>query len=407
MADHALRHIAYTATLLKDQDHLALSVDQTVNVMDQGRIKTVVPPAITTARELALAMRNARPAAVMGPPAHAASHSGAGPIPASVANGIAIATLKKMQPSMQPPSLMQMRMPSNGGLRPPSAVSQMHPAMANGLPVGGSPTKSPLPGHAIADGVPQVDGDSASMAVDGLTPQGTPVRPKSVALPNPYPLSNVNMNGFPAPMTNAATYIAHAGHNGAPPASDMKSAFGLQDFAPLQPHGARTGFPPQIAPNGTNYNLSGFHLQLPPSRQTQRAAAGVGSSRLPGAPGEPLTNGSSPPSAMSPAQAQQALLLASGYHVPTRTPSAGSMRSVGGPPGAQMMQGRASPAQMQFATVHAHARSPHMAAAAVSPLPLGLTRSPHHAPHASPRAGPSPVPPSPSLPTVNGTNGAY
>jgi hypothetical protein len=368
--------------------------------MEQGRLKAIVPPAIITARELA--MRPPRP--VMGPPVHAPSQLGAISMTAPVANGTPIATLKKLQT----PSLLQMRMSSNGVLRPPSAVAGMHPLMANGTSVHTSPSKSPLPGHAVMEGATPVDGDFSAMAVDLSSQLGLLARTKSGAgLSNGYPLATVN-GGYPAQMTSAATYIAHAGHNGVPPQPmpDMKSAFSMQDLAALQAAGARPGvFPGHPPPNGPAFNLppGSFNLKLPPSRQSQWVAAGVPR------PGDPVPHGS-PPAMSAQAQAH-AMLAAAGYVTPARTPSAAGMRGV--PPGssvAQLMQGRASPMHAQLATAQSLACSPHMGAATATPLPGppgAMLRSPH-APHVSPRAGPSPVPPSPSLSTVqNGANGAY
>lgn len=408
----SLRHLVHSITLLRSADHDSLNTDASLHLTSSdGRARSIIPSSIKFVQQLAL-RHNHRPAApVMGPPAPVTVlQPQAGPTSAVVppaTNGTVVSTLKKLQP----PSLGQTRIASNGAMRPvpslgslppglhppPPSLTVLAPHAGNGSSAS-SPSKSPVNGKgSLPNGAMENGTILAPVTAEEAVVQGSsPVLPKSpvkhhMVVPNSYQMGTVN--GYPPPMTNATAYVTQANGLGTHHMQEMKATYPTMPDMQLN---GRPGYPTHVVQTGANFQVplggSTFNLKPPPTRQQWSAT------RPPSSAG----GDTSAPNGGSPGMAHaHAAMVMSNQGTPVRVPSANGMRAMT-PSVAQMMAATprgASPAQnallaAQYAA-HAQAMASHLHPAG-SPLPAGA----HSLQGSPPRPAASPIPPSPSLQSV-------
>lgn len=310
------RFLRHTMTLLQDQDQYSLITDPSIMLSSaDGRQQPVIP--FRLGAQQPMVRRDAqgvpRPYPTLGVQPSIPQQSAVAISLPLAANGIPIsvpAQMKKMQP---PVGLPQMRISSNGGMRPPGApvVASLPQNMAaphsspphlnaaqhiNGVntiarsanhlghPEGGKPEADT--NSLTSNGVVQIQSDGTPSSDS----TNSPVRHKSqehhhgVPVPNGYHLTAIN--GYPA-MPNGSPYLHHpnAPHNvlSIQQKQNLKSAFAAnagQEGNPMQSNGGRplpASYMAHVVPNGANFNMqlaagANMNLKLPASRQMQWAA---------------------------------------------------------------------------------------------------------------------------------------
>ncbi|PPQ93891.1 hypothetical protein CVT25_007804 [Psilocybe cyanescens] len=366
--DYNPTYLRHTMTLFNESDHVSLMNDPTIYITGpDGRQHPVVPyrlgmPAPPIRRD---AQGRPYPMQHNIPPNHPlANMVGVNGIPVAMQHQI-----KKMQP---PTAAPQMRISSNGGMRPPViSVSNLqqqqqvngtvahHVSSPHPVPVP-VPQHSPLNGvngisraaismphvevqkqeiiatPAIANGVssnPQPDAN-AEMTVNGL-----PVRPKSqnvtpqshlgLGVPtNGYHLTPMN-NMTAAALVNSAAFQQHNQNQQIPTGlslqqvQNLKNVFANMPAPELAAFQAARGIPASYMhpPNGANMNIqiaqgTNMNLKLPAARQMQWMNS-------------PMQR---PPSVVNGTDGQiNGAMVASpniGHSVPVRSPSANGSRPV-------------------------------------------------------------------------------
>jgi enhancer of polycomb-like protein len=405
--DYDPKILRYTMTLFHEQDAYHLMTDPTIYVQSaDGRPQQIIP--FRLGPQQPIIRRDPQRAY---PPGTVPSISAAAqlsnvvmsmPLPT---NGTPIsvqAQMKKMQP---PTGLPQMRISSNGGMRPPAqpiAASMQPPPpqppqqpnhttpprpsptpTVNGIngtnrsvnpPESDATVPNPNPNPSSVNGT-QNQLDTNLIPIDGNTPRQllSPALPKAqiqqphVVLPNGYHLTA--MNGYP-PMPNGAQYThsMNGPHNGLSiqQMQNLKTAFASsvppgQDLNSLHANGRLPASFIAHSPNGGNFDMRlaggvSMNMKLPSARPmqwngspTQRPTSVLNGGE------SGVINGSMSP---SPSLA---------HSIPVRSPSANGVHvAIRGTNVGHVLQG-------------AHSMSPHMHSP--SPLPSGMIHSPPRPSH--------------------------
>ncbi|KAF4622202.1 hypothetical protein D9613_009361 [Agrocybe pediades] len=226
--DYDPTYLRHTMTLLKEQDQIILSSDPTLIVTGlEGRQQKVIPYRLGMQPQPIMMKKDSQ--GVMRPfQASLAQLHPNHPLAIAAANGTPIAMphqIKKMQP---PTAAPQMRISSNGGMRPPSIpVSNLqtngatphHVSPPHPLPV-------PVPQHSPPNGVNGMSRAAISMPhVDVQKPPEvvpTPAIPNGgTAIPQPEANADATISGVPArpksqnitPHTNLALGVPTTGYH--------------------------------------------------------------------------------------------------------------------------------------------------------------------------------------------------
>ncbi|KDQ53289.1 hypothetical protein JAAARDRAFT_137127 [Jaapia argillacea MUCL 33604] len=391
------KYLRQTMTLLHDLDHQNLNTDASIVVTaPDGRQSAFLPfrlgPSPTMRRDLMQRQ--------MAPPIAALHH-------AMTANGtpISMQSLKMMQP---PAVVPQMRISSNGGLRPTN-----HPGMpsvqSNAVPQQSSPPRPPPPqvngtNGASPSPIPSSENEvqkpatpvtipvsdsalqpahTSQVEVVAASPElpasipltSSPMRPPPQPQPQPQPHAITIPNGFHVPAVNGYPTLPNGspymhltnGHHNALSLQQMqniKSAFAAQAGQEFMVSANGGNMQPRPGPYmghvvpGANFNLPlgnmAMNLKLPAQRQMQWSSHpqrppsvnGVGMNGMDGT----LVNGSMSSPSLAHAVAG----------VPARAPSANGVRG-----GVTMMArppsvGQGSPPNTHLPHLMAHSMSPHL-----------------------------------------------
>ncbi|PFH50331.1 hypothetical protein AMATHDRAFT_145389 [Amanita thiersii Skay4041] len=398
--DHDSKYMRYSMTFLGESDQQSVVTDPAIPVLTaEGRYQTVIPfklgMPIPVLRREGNGMVRPFPPGLM-----AQAHSG-------MPHGVSLSTtsgtpvsvqqqLKKMPP---PNGVPQMRISSNGGMRPPvvPTVAALQQAIAQVPAVPSTPHNLPTVQHQPAsatngvsraainmphvDTLKVVDGLNNATLVNGTTPvsqpdvngqtaeaattNGTPIRPKSQ---NQHPIG-LTTNGYHlatmanyanAALANPATFAQYANsqHTGLTmqQVQNLKSAFAnlpAQELAAVQAATANRALQaPYILPNGRNLNVqlsAAANLKLPAAQSIQWATgAPLQRPNSNGLDSQALSIPVSPPST-------------NGQAIPSRSPSANGIRQNG-------IRGGVMPNGQQLSM------SPHLPHSP-SPLPSTLAQS--------------------------------
>ncbi|KAJ2913088.1 hypothetical protein MD484_g7323, partial [Candolleomyces efflorescens] len=219
------KYLRHSMMALSDMDHQMLTTDQTLYLPTaEGRQLTVVPWRIGYGQPMVRNpnYRPAPPAMLATPPAGASANGAAGQgVP--VGTPVALQHLKKMPP---PTAIPQMRISSNGGMRPPSvpasalppngATPQQSPPQPLSLPAAQHPPVNGVNGTgraAIAmphvemvkpveapptNGTPPVPSPAPTETTTAPVNQETP----AATAPNGVPARPKSQNQIPIPITN-------------------------------------------------------------------------------------------------------------------------------------------------------------------------------------------------------------
>lgn len=399
------RYLRHSMTLFADPDQQSLITDPSLLVAaPDGRQQMVVPFRLGMSQPMM--RRDAAGVARPYPPGAAPMISQQG-VPLSLpVNGTPISVQQQLKKMAPPAGLSQLRISSNGGMRPPgipvvasmpsnipsshaspphlSPVSQHSPTptnSANGInrPAMNMPhvdaVKPELP-PSIPDSTPQAQQpqqlESALQIVEnhvnGINHANSPARPKSQnqhTTTNGYHLTP--MNGYTvAALANATPYAQHptAQHNvlSSQQVQNLKSAFANmapgQDIATAIQVNSGRAVPPymHVVPSGPGFGMPGtngnINLKLPAARQMQWS---VGSpmqrpnSAVNGLDGQPVN---SPSPNLNPV-------------APVRSPSANGLRPV--------MQRHIN------GQINGHMSSPHIQQSP-PPMPQSISQSPPRLP---------------------------
>ncbi|KAH9475176.1 Enhancer of polycomb-like protein 1 [Psilocybe cubensis] len=404
--DYNPTYLRHTMTLFNESDHVSLMTDPTVYITaPDGRQLPVVPYRLGMPAPAIRRDAQGRPYPIQQhiPPNHPLANMVApGGIPVSMQHQI-----KKMQP---PTAAPQMRISSNGGMRPPAVMPLSNIQQAqhvNGaVPhhvASPHPVPVPVPQHPPANGVngisraaismPHVDvqkpeviatpaianGVPANPQPDPnaeMTVNGLPIRPKSQNVtPQPHLGLGVPTNGYhltpmnnmtAAALVNSAAFQHNQGQQQIPTGlslqqvQNLKNVFANMPAPELAAFQAARGIPNSymLPANGANMNMqlaqgANMNLKLPPARQMQWMNS-------------PLQR---PPSVVNGTDTQiNGAMVASpsiSHSVPVRSPSANGQRPV-------MRNGVHMNGQ--------HSMSPHMQHSP-SPLPnISQSQSPPRVP---------------------------
>ncbi|KAF9483666.1 hypothetical protein BDN70DRAFT_799389 [Pholiota conissans] len=323
--DYDINYLRHTMTLYQESDHMQLLNDPTVIITTSDNITVPIvpyrlgmPPPPYHRRDASTMMRY--PPNAMHPQVHPLGMTAAAGTPVSMQHQI-----KKMQP---PTAAPQMRISSNGGMRPPSMSVpnvQTNGMQNNGLQTNGTtphhlsphPMPVPVPQHSPPNGVNGMSRAAISMPhvevqkpevistpaiPNGVSPipqtevstemsvNGLPVRPKSqnvtpqshlaLGVPaNGYHLTP--MNNMTAALVNSASYPHNqnqqhpTGGLSLQQVQNLKSIFTNippADVNALTARGLPNGY--MHVPNGGNMNMqispgTNMNLKLPAARQMQ------------------------------------------------------------------------------------------------------------------------------------------
>ncbi|KAF8621954.1 hypothetical protein AX15_007385 [Amanita polypyramis BW_CC] len=397
--DHETKYMKYSLKLLGEGEQHSLVTDPSIPVAtSEGRYQTVIPYRLGM---MAMIRRDASgavrpyppPGVVQGHPG--VSHS----IPVPTPNGAPVAAQHQVKKMPPPTTVPQMRISSNGGMRPPvvPAVNNLQVTGSAQIPVGSSHTLPVMqhPTPSVANGVcrpainmPHVDALKADNHSNGtlvngvsVTPSqpettgqaldasmnGSPNRPKSrnqvsVGLaPNSYQLAS--LANYTAALANPAfaQYMSsqHSGGLSMQQVQNLKSAFAslpAQDLAAMQSVASRP--------------LQGSYMHLQNARNLNvQLSAAVNNLKLPTsqpiqwAAGSPLQRPGSVVNGVD-AQALSTPVSPTSNGTPIRTPSANGTRQNG-------IRGVVPNGQMSM--------SPHLSHSPL-PLPSSIAQSPPRLP---------------------------
>ncbi|KAH6911225.1 hypothetical protein BKA70DRAFT_1220258 [Coprinopsis sp. MPI-PUGE-AT-0042] len=357
---HVAPRLRYSMSVLTEADHIALTVDPILHLPTADGRQTAVLPYRLGMQQMVRrdAQGNLRSHTLqpMLPPNHALA------LQANIAGAVAAGTpvtmqhqIKKMPP---PTAVPQMRISSNGGMRPPStpvvaSTSQQPQQPQQSAPTPPTPTQVPAsqavngvspatrpaiamphvevvkPADPAANGAPAQPSTESAQTQDVAMNGVAPPRPKSQ---NQAPAAlSVPANGYhltPMTASNPAAAFARAHLQAeqripmtAQKIEQLKSAFGSltpQELAALANNRALA------ADNYVNSNgamhipTTNVNLKLPPARQMQWAAmAGVGVQRPPSA-----VNGDA-----QSLQVNGVVAPTPAHIIPVRSPSANGVRT--------------------------------------------------------------------------------
>ncbi|KAF8623276.1 hypothetical protein AX17_007482 [Amanita inopinata Kibby_2008] len=406
--DYDTKYLRHMMTYMSESDQHSLVTDPSIPVpTPEGRYQTVIPfklgmPIPPMRRDHNGIVRPYPPGMVPQ------GHIGVPQLP--VPNGTPVSVqqqLKKMHP---PNNLPQMRISSNGGMRPSvvSAVANLQATPPQVPAVPSSPLNVPVVSHpspSVTNGggraamnmphvdAHKVDSHSNSTLVNGVTSaaqpeangqtqdpgvNGTPVRPKSQNQPatglatNGYHLASI-ANYTTAALGNPATFAQYANsqHTGLSmqQVQNLKSAFAnlpTQDLAAMANRSLQGSY--MHLPNARNLNVqlstaaaaSNLNLKLPaaqPMQWTTSPPLQRPNSAVNGMDSQPLNSPVSPTS--------------NGTHTtPVRTPSANGTRANG------MRAGVMTNGQLSMSPHLPHSPSPMPSTIAQSQSPPRLPMTP-------------------------------
>lgn len=414
--DYDPKYLRQMMTLLSDQDHQALTTDNTIVVTVDGRQHSVSPyrlgvqPQYTVRRDQHGVQR-------VYPGGMPLSATRAAPAGIPMPNGVPISMQAHVK-AMQPPSTIpQMRISSNGAMRPPvvgniaspsspTVVQQPSPpraASTNG--VNGNHASTPTsdgdsvrliaaPNGIAANNTATINGTAHQSTDVQMSPPadpsqsnqaGSPARPKAESqhVPVSVPLSSyhIPMNGYSLP--NGAVMRQP---NGLTLQQMQSFKMALAQNAEGRP--AQVPYPGHLVQNGTHFNVqlaggTNLNIKLPQGRQWPGVAS-------PHQQPVQLHEGTPSPH-VTPG------------NLPTRTPSANGMRT------ANRAGNINVPPQVGQLLPNQYVMSPHMQHNSPSPLPSSIPLPSHQSP-------PRPPPPqtmkmaSPSLQhqqVVQSSQGGY
>lgn len=411
--DYDPRYLRQMMTLLSDQDHLALTTDNTIIVTVDGRQHSVSPYRLGVQPQYSI-RRDQHGVQRVYPGGMPLSATRPAPAGIPMPNGVPISMQAHVK-AMQPPSAVpQMRISSNGAMRPPVVGKIASPSSPTIVQQQSSPPRATSTNAVNGNhaGTPTSDGDSVRLiaapngivtdntaTINGTAHQstdvqmsppadpsqsnqaGSPVRPKTEAQHVPVlPLSNyhIPMNGYA--ISNGAVMRQPNGFT-----LQQMQSFKMALAQNVEGRPTQVSYPGHLVQNGTHFNVQltgGANLNI-----KGRQWPGVGSPHQ-----QPVQlNEGTPSPHVTPG------------NLPTRTPSANGMRT------ASRAGGISVPPQVGQLLPNQYAMSPHMQHNNPSPLPSSIPLPSHQSP-------PRPPPPqamkmaSPSLQhqqVVQSSQGGY
>jgi len=385
--DYDPKYLRHMMTLLSDQDHQALSTDNTLLVSVDGRQHNVSPYRLGAQQQYLRRDQHGVPRMYHGNMPLSATRT----VPASIPmpNGVPISMQAHVK-AMQPPSAIpQMRVSSNGSTRPvvgnissPTTTTAQQPsphttASPNG--VNGNHTGAPAPDGDSVRLIAAPNGITANSAttMNGLahqstdvqmssteTPQsntGSPARPKADQVSVSVPLSSYH---FP---TNGYIQVPRP-PNGFTMQQMQSYKMALSQTA--EGHPAQLPYPGHLVPNGAHFNVQlagGANLiKLPQGRQQwpgvtspHQQPVQTGQDGVPGSPSPRAAPGNLPP----------------------RTPSANGMRTMN-------RAGNMNVPPQVGLLPNQYTMPSHMQHNSSSPLPSAIPLPSHQSP---PRPPPTPT----------------
>lgn len=387
--DYDPKYLRHMMTLLSDQDHQALSIDNTLVVSVDGRQHTVSPYRLGAQPQyLRRDQHGVQRVYPGGMPLSATRTVPAGiPMP----NGVPISMQAHVK-AMQPPSAIhRMRISSNGSTRPPVVGNIASPSTTAAAQPSPHMTSSTNGVNGNHTGALAPDGDSVrliaapnSITVNGSvhqstdvqmssaeTPQsnqtGSPARPKADQVAVSVPLSSyhIPMNGY---LPSGAVMQVPRPPNGF--TMQQMQSYKMTLAQTAEGHPAQVPYSGHLVSNGTHFNVqlaggANLNIKLP-----QRQWPGVTSPhQQPAQTGQDGVSGSPSPR------------IAPG-NLPTRTPSANGTRTMNR--GGNMTV----PPQVGQLLPNQYVMSPHMQHNTSSPLPSSVPLPSHQSP---PRPPPTPT----------------
>lgn len=391
--DYDPKYLRHMMTLLSDQDHQSLTTDNTIVVTVDGRQHSVSPYRLGVQPQYTI-RRDQNGVQRVYPGGMPLATTRAAPVGIPMPNGVPISMQAHVK-AMQPPSAIpQMRISSNGGMRPPvigNIASPSTPVAAQQS----SPPRATASSNGVNGnhaGTPTPDGDSvrliaapngiAAASINGTQHQstdvqmsptaeppqsnqtGSPARPKVEPQHVPVSVSlssyHIPMNGYP----NGAVMQMPRPPNGLTMQQMQSLKMAFVQNAEGRP--AQVPYPGHPMPNGTHFNMQlagGANLiKLPQGRQWPGVAS-------PHQQPAQLNEGSPSPH-VTPG------------NLPTRTPSANGTRT------ANRTGSISVPQQVGQLLPNQYAMSPHMQHNSSSPLPSSIPLPSHQSP---PRPPPTPT----------------
>jgi len=298
--------------LLSEKDHAHLLKDPALNMINaEGRPQVVFPYRLGAFPPAQQPRRDAQTVVRQGQPTMNGAPVAQQPSVASV-NGTAVSNQHQIK-TMAPPVLgPQMRISSNGGMRPPAVPASNlqnngntshHVAPPQPIPI---PVSQHSPTSRAAIAMPHVDAQKPEVVVTSaisnsaiptpqpdtnteLTLNGSPVRPKAQNTTPQHGGLSVPTNGFHlTPMTNVTTPMVNSAFGQNQPHTtgglslqqmqNLKTAFAnipAPDLAALQNVGrVISASYMNLATNGTNMKMqlpTGANMKISPVHQMQRA----------------------------------------------------------------------------------------------------------------------------------------
>ncbi|KAG1815349.1 enhancer of polycomb-like-domain-containing protein [Suillus variegatus] len=410
--DYDPKYLRQMMTLLSDQDHQALTTDNTIVVTVDGRQHTVSPYRLGVQPQYSI-RRDQHGVQRVYPGGMPLSATRAAPAGIPMPNGVPISMQAHVK-AMQPPSAIpQMRISSNGPMRPPVVGNLASPSSPTVVQQSSPPRTTSTNGvngnHA---GTPTSDGDSVRLiaapngiatntttTINGTAHQstdvqmsppadpsqsnqaGSPARPKAESQHVPPPLSSysIPMNGYALP--NGAVMRQ-------PNGITLQQMQSFKMALAQNPEGRpQVPYQGHLVPNGTHFNM-----QLPGGANLHKFPQGRQWPGLASPHQQPAQlNEGTPSPHITPG------------NLPMRTPSANGMRT------ANRAGSINVPPQVGQLLPNQYVMSPHMQHNSPSPLPSSIPLPSHQSP-------PRPPPPqtmkmaSPSLQhqqVVQSSQGGY
>lgn len=411
--DYDPKYLRQMMTLLSDQDHQALTTDNTLVVTVDGRQHTVSPYRLGVQPQYSI-RRDQHGVQRVYPGGMPLAATRAAPAGIPMPNGVPISMQAHVK-AMQPPSAIpQMRISSNGAMRPPVVGKIASPSSPTVAQQSSPPRAASTNGvNGNHTGTPTPDGDSVRLiaapngiAADSTTTINSTVHQSTdVQMSPPADLSQSNQAGSPARPKAESQYASvpplssyQIPMNGFPHGTVMRQpSITLQQMQfkmalAQNPDGRPAQVPyPGFVPNGTHFNvqltgganLNNLNVKLPQGRQWSAIAS-------PHQQPAQLNEGTPSPH-VTPG------------NLPTRTPSANGMRTTNRTGNINV------PPQVGQLLPNQYVMSPHMQHSNLSPLPSSIPLPSHQSP-------PRPPPPqtmkmaSPSLQhqqVVQSSQGGY
>ncbi|KAG2040570.1 enhancer of polycomb-like-domain-containing protein [Suillus americanus] len=246
--DYDPKYLRQMMTLLSDQDHLALTTDNTIVVTMDGRQHSVSPYRLGVQPQYSI-RRDQHGVQRVYPGGMPLSATRAVPAGIPMPNGVPISMQAHVK-AMQPPSAIpQMRISSNGAMRPPVVGKIASPSSPTVAQQSSPPRAASTNGvNGNHTGTPTSDGDSVRLiaASNGITANsattinGIAHQPTDVQMSPPTDPSQSNQAGSPArPKTESQHAPKNAKHNKQQPTgakNNIKHPHGRQWPGVASPH---------------------------------------------------------------------------------------------------------------------------------------------------------------------------